>query len=195
MKAIIGIDEAGRGCWAGPLVAAAVLLRSPIQGLADSKTLSKRRRVVLAEVIYDRAEVGLGWASAQEIDKIGLTLATKNAMAAALSNITADYDEIIIDGNYNYLLALGRTSHISRVKALVNADGLIPAVSAASIIAKVARDNHMYEQAKQFPLYQFEKHAGYGTRLHHEMLKLHGSCELHRLSYKPLQALGVASNV
>lgn len=181
--AIVGIDEVGRGCWAGPLVAAAVMLHRPIAGLKDSKQLSKRQRVHLHKIIYDNADIGLGWVSAQEIDRIGLTQAVSLAMSQALAGITDNYDEIIIDGNFNYLPKL------PNVKTLVKADSLVPAVSAASIVAKVARDQYMKEVAVKFPVYKFEQHVGYGTKLHHELLKLHGVCELHRLSYKPIQEL------
>ena len=182
----VGIDEAGRGCWAGPLVAAAVVLRAPIAGLTDSKQLSKRRRHDLAKEIYANAAVGVGWVEAAEIDAIGLTQATTEAMTEALNQISTDYQVIIIDGNFNYLKEF---SHVKTVKTLVKADSLIPEVSAASIIAKTERDQYMTLAAAKFPEYQFESHVGYGTRLHFERLKQHGSCELHRLSYKPLQAL------
>lgn len=180
---VIGIDEAGRGCWAGPLVAAAVLLQQPIAGLADSKQLTKPRRERLADHIRVHAEVGIGWVSAGEIDAIGLTKATQKAMSEAVSHIRSKAEGIIIDGNFNYLPA-----H-TNVRVLPKADALIPAVSAASIIAKVTRDEYMIGAAKEYPGYHFERHVGYGTALHYQMIKLHGACKLHRLSYKPLQAL------
>jgi ribonuclease HII len=183
MAVTVGIDEAGRGCWAGPLVAAAVVLHVPVKGLADSKKLSKNQREILAERIVQHATYGIGWVSAKEIDDVGLTLATQQAMTAALKQIENNYDEIIIDGNLNYLPG------IAKVKVLPKADSLIPAVSAASIIAKVARDRYMYDIAAKYPQYKFERHVGYGTALHHEMLKIHGACDLHRISYKPLQVL------
>jgi len=183
MNQVIGVDEAGRGCWAGPLVAAAVLLRHPIEGLNDSKVLSKIRREQLAVIIKEKAVYGIGWVSAAEIDKIGLTAATRKAMSEAVSQIPGNHGSIIIDGNFNYL------PDIEQVQVMPKADSIIPAVSAASILAKVARDNFMHDMAKKHPLYQFERHVGYGTALHFQLIKEHGVCELHRLSYKPLQAL------
>lgn len=190
MANVIGLDEVGRGCWAGPLVAAAVMLKEPIAGLNDSKKLSKKQRESLAEQIHASASVGIGWVSPADIDKLGLTAATSIAMSEAIQQLDTSDAEIIIDGSINFLQKVkGSTLHISRVKTMVKADAIVPAVSAASIIAKVARDNYMAEQALLFPQYMFEQHVGYGTKLHVEMLKLHGVCELHRLSYKPIQAL------
>lgn len=187
---IVGIDEAGRGCWAGPLVAAAVVLAEPIPGLADSKQLSAKQRQILAEEIKQQAlAFGLGWVSAIEIDTLGLTAATTKAMDQALSRITADYNEIIIDGNYNYLPV-----H-RQARTLIRADSLIPEVSAASILAKVARDEYMAQAAKLFPLYEFDKHVGYGTAAHLRLLQTHGPCMLHRMSYKPLQLLSTTQHV
>lgn len=181
----VGIDEVGRGCWAGPLVAAAVVLGTSIDGLDDSKKLTKKHREELDEVIHRSAlAIGIGWVRAKEIDQIGLTAAVKQAMEQALAEVKVPYDEIIIDGNINYL------SHNPKAKAVVKADGSMPAVSAASIIAKVARDEYMAGQVHaQFPQYAFDMHVGYGTKLHTEMLKLHGVTPLHRKSYKPIQAL------
>lgn len=183
MYMIIGIDEVGRGCWAGPLVAAAVLLRIPIDGLTDSKKLSKKRREMLDEQIKEHAEVGIGWVSPADVDRLGLTAATAQAMRNALEQIHVSDAEVIIDGSINYL------PDVQNTKNLIKADSLVPEVSAASIVAKVARDNYMAKIADKFPMYQFEKHVGYGTAQHLEMLKLYGVSELHRLSYKPIQAL------
>jgi ribonuclease HII len=182
---VVGIDEVGRGCWAGPLVAAAVVLNEPIAGLKDSKVLTKLQRAQLSRVIYEQAAaIGLGWVSAREVDALGLTEAVRVAMQRAMAHIEVAYDEVIIDGNYNFL------PNVPAAHAVVKADGSIPVVSAASIIAKVARDDWMTDQAtREFPQYGFDKHVGYGTKLHMDMLKLHGVCSLHRLSYKPIQRL------
>lgn len=182
---IVGIDEVGRGCWAGPLVAGAVVLNQDIMGLKDSKVLTKLQRTKLSREIYENAAaVGLGWVNAREVDALGLTEAVRLAMRRAIAQIELPYDEIIIDGNYNFM------PMDTRAQAVVKADGSIAAVSAASIVAKVARDEWMCGKAAQdFPLYGFEKHVGYGTKLHQEMLRLHGVCSLHRLSYKPIQRL------
>lgn len=180
----MGIDEVGRGCWAGPVVAGAVILGNPIAGLRDSKRLSKKQREQLAaEVEVQALAVGLGWVSPQEIDELGLTRAVELAMRRALEQIEAFYDEVIIDGHFNFL------SDDPRARAVIKADDSVPSVSAASIIAKVARDKYMAGLAGQYPDYGFESHVGYGTALHHERLKLHGVCELHRRSFKPIQAL------
>lgn len=184
MGVIVGLDEVGRGCLAGPLVAAAVVLDRRINLLRDSKTISKDRREVLAARIRQKALAwATGWATAREIDESGMTAATTLAMERAVEQITCTYDEVIVDGSINYL----KTN--PKARAIVRADASIPVVSAASIVAKVARDNYMTETAAEFPHYQFEKHVGYGTKLHRDMLKKHGHCELHRLSFKPLQEL------
>jgi ribonuclease HII len=182
---IVGIDEVGRGSWAGPLVAGAVLLRQPIGGLADSKKLTRLQRERLDIEIQKSAAIGLGWVTPGEIDELGLTEAVRLAMWRALAQIEEAYDEIIIDGNYNFL------AENRKAKELVGADITEPAVSAASIVAKVARDNWMRDAAKQFPAYGFERHVGYGTKLHQEMLRLHGVCDLHRRSYAPVREVMV----
>ncbi len=181
----VGVDEVGRGCWAGPLVAGAVILKTPISGLRDSKKLSKKQRESLSVEIKNKAQaLGLGWVWPEEIDDIGLTEAVRLAMQRAIAEITFTYDEIIIDGNINYL------SEDVRAKFLIKADDLIPAVSAASILAKVARDTWMGQEAhQQFPQYEFGTHVGYGTKRHIELLNAYGVTEIHRKSYKPIKAL------
>jgi ribonuclease HII len=181
---ILGIDEVGRGCWAGPVVAGAVVLSAPIPGLKDSKVLSKKRREELATIIRQEAVgYGLGWVDAATLDRVGITTAVKMAMERAVLAVATDYDEIIIDGSFNFL-AENPKSH-----TLVKADSLIPAVSAASIIAKVARDDYMAEMARLHPGYGFEKHVGYGTAAHAAALKELGVHELHRRSFAPIKAM------
>ncbi len=181
---IIGIDEVGRGCWAGPLVAGAVMLGEPIHGLKDSKVLTKSQREILAVHIHEQAlAVGLGWVTADEIDEIGLTKAVGLAMLRALTVIRIEYDAIIIDGNLNFLADNPKAS------AVVKADTTVPAVSAASIVAKVARDAYMTDLATRFPDYGYEKHVGYGTAAHLAALRRFGVTEHHRKSYKPVAAL------
>lgn len=180
---IVGIDEVGRGCWAGPVVAGAVVLRRALPGLKDSKKLTKLQREALDVRIRKRAlAIGLGWASSKEVDELGLTEAVRLAMRRALAEITIPYERVIIDGNYNYL------ADIAGTETLIKADDLIASVSAASIVAKVARDNWMAtEAAKQYPHYEFERHVGYGTRLHAAHIQTHGICDIHRLSYAPIR--------
>lgn len=179
----VGIDEVGRGCWAGPLVAGAVILGGPIAGLRDSKKLSKKQRERLtAEIEASAAAVGLGWVWPVEIDAIGLTEAVRTAMHRALQQIEVAYDEIIIDGNFNFF------PDDAMAKAVIKADDSVPAVSAASIIAKVARDNYMVELDEKYAGYGFASHVGYGTAAHSAALKLLGVSDLHRKSYKPIQA-------
>lgn len=186
---IVGLDEVGRGCWAGPLVAAAVALHKPIEGLADSKKLSKHRRELLAKRIYaEAAAVGVGWVQAREVDALGLTKAVQLAMLRAMKQIAIEYDQIIIDGNINFfrtVVGLKTTD----VQAIVRADGLVPEVSAASIVAKVARDAHMAELSKEYPGYGFERHVGYGTAAHQAALSALGVTSIHRKSFAPIEAL------
>ncbi len=185
MVITVGVDEVGRGCWAGPLVAGAAILLKPIPGLKDSKKLSKIQRNKLIKIINTNAIIGLGWVKAAEIDEIGLTAAVRLAMNRALSQISTPFDEIIVDGNFNFL------ANDRRSRAIIKADDSVPEVSAASIAAKVARDDFMIEQSVKYPDYRFESHVGYGTSLHAQLLKLHGPCVLHRLSFKPLKDIRV----
>jgi len=181
---IVGIDEVGRGCLAGPLVAGAVILSQPIKGLKDSKLLLKKEREKLADVIrQDALAVGLGWVYPRELDEVGLTQAVRLAMRRALDQINTPYESIIIDGNFNFL------ADLSNCQVVIKADASVPAVSAASIMAKVARDNYMAEISADYPNYGFEKHVGYGTRMHLEMLKLHGASDLHRRSFRPVREI------
>lgn len=180
---ILGLDEVGRGCWAGPLVAGAVLLGQPVAGLKDSKKLSKIQRERLdAEIRVSALAFGLGWVTAEEIDEVGLTEAVRLAMERALAAISHPYEQIIIDGNLNFFADNPKSS------AVIGADNTVPEVSAASIIAKVARDRYMAEASLKFPGYGFEKHVGYGTAAHSAALKLNGLTELHRRSFKPIRA-------
>lgn len=180
---LIGIDEVGRGCWAGPLVAGAVFLNAPINGLTDSKLLSAKRRNELAQLIHANAQVGLGWVSAKEVDALGLTEAVSIAMHRAYEALGVIADDIIIDGNYNYLA--DRTNS----RAVIKADLTEPSVSAASIVAKVARDSYMQDLALKMPEYGFDSHVGYGTKVHIDALNKYGVSIEHRKSFKPIKAL------
>jgi ribonuclease HII len=180
---IVGIDEVGRGCMAGPLVAGAVLLDKPIRGLKDSKKLTRQQRQVLDATIRDRAlAYGIGWVMHDELDAVGMTQAIRLAMQRALAEIGRTYDTVIIDGNYNFL------QHIDGTETMIKADDTIPAVSAASIIAKVARDTWMIEAAQTYPGYGFESHVGYCTPQHRAAVATLGVCELHRRLFAPVKA-------
>lgn len=182
---ILGIDEVGRGPWAGPLVVGAVILGdNKIEGLTDSKKLSKRKREELDKVIRNRAVAfGLGWVSASEIDEVGLSKALKLATIRAVEQITAPYHEIIIDGTVNFLNDTNKGQYVTTMK---KADLLISSVSAASVVAKVARDHYMSEQDSLYPGYGFESHVGYGTLAHRLAIEELGVTPLHRLSFAPL---------
>lgn len=178
---IVGIDEVGRGAWAGPLVVGAVLLGgATIDGLTDSKALTKKRREQLDIEIRQKAlAIGIGWVSAKQIDEIGLSQALKLASRRAMAHIRHEYREIIIDGTIALL-------DDPRVTLMKKADLLVPCVSAASIVAKVARDNYMRHVDTVFPGYKFTGHVGYGTAAHRAAIKERGVTPLHRLSYAPL---------
>ena len=189
---ILGIDEVGRGPWAGPLVVGAVILGgAEIEGLDDSKKLTKKRRETLDRAIHEQAAVwALGWVSTRELDDVGMSQALRLATRRAVEQIQEQckeknvaFDEIIIDGTVNFLAdtALGQY-----VTVMAKADGLIPSVSAASIIAKVARDQYMTDQDVVYPGYGFASNAGYGVAKHRAAIERLGVTPLHRLSFAPL---------
>lgn len=183
---ILGIDEVGRGPWAGPLVVGAVVLgEREIPGLTDSKKLTARRRAILdVKIRAEAAAYGLGWVSATEIDEIGLSAALRLATIRAVEHIEVPYHEIMIDGTINFL---AETTKGSYVTTLPKGDLLIPAISAASIIAKVARDAYMAEQDALYHGYGFSSHVGYGTAAHRAAIDKLGVTPLHRTSFAPLQ--------
>ncbi len=175
---MVGIDEVGRGAWAGPLLVCAARLGKSIDGLKDSKLLSAKKRETFTEVILGVADIGYGWVSAKEIDDIGLSAALKLAATKALQDINYQTnEELVIDGTVNFVPDLKAT-------CMPRADNLVPACSAASIVAKVTRDKHMAELAQKYPNYGFEKHVGYGAKGHLEAIKKHGYCTEHRRSFK-----------
>lgn len=182
---ILGIDEVGRGPWAGPLVVGAVVLGgATIEGLTDSKKLTKKQRERLDIEIREKATgIGLGWVEAATIDEIGLSQALVLATRLAVEQIMVPYHEIIIDGTVNFLSSTVKGRY---VKTLKKADLLVPSVSAASIIAKVARDNFMIVQDSIYPGYGFKSHVGYGTAGHIAAIDKLGVTPLHRLSFTPL---------
>ena len=189
---ILGIDEVGRGPWAGPLVVGAVILGgAEIEGLDDSKKLTKKRREALDEVIREQAAAwALGWVSAWELDEVGMSQALRLATRRAVKQIQSRckennlaFDEIIIDGTVNFLADTALERYVT---VMAKADGLIPSVSAASIIAKVARDQFMTEQDVVYPGYGFALNAGYGVAKHRAAIERLGVTPLHRLSFAPL---------
>ena len=189
---ILGIDEVGRGPWAGPLVVGAVILGgAEIDGLDDSKKLTKKRRQSLDVLIRQQAAAwALGWVSAQELDAIGMSEALRLATRRAVEQIQAQcrqqnlaFSEIIIDGKVNFLRG---TALEKFAMTMPKADGLIPSVSAASIVSKVARDQFMAEQAAVYPGYGFASNAGYGVAKHRAAIERLGVTPLHRLSFAPL---------
>jgi ribonuclease HII len=179
---LAGIDEAGRGPLAGPVVAAAVILdlRNPrIEGINDSKKLTAAKRDRLFNLITGTAKAyGIGTAGHEEIDAINILQATFLAMRRALENMGSEYDLLLVDGN-QYIAGVPRELQ----KTAVGGDALSASVAAASIIAKVTRDRMMDGYHERYPLYGFAKHRGYGTKLHIEMIKRHGLCEIHRRSF------------
>ncbi|HMO68798.1 MAG TPA: ribonuclease HII [Novosphingobium sp.] len=182
---VAGVDEAGRGPLAGPVV---VLGRDAPAGLADSKRLSARRRAVLEAAILETCHCGIGTASVEEIDRLNIFQATMLAMTRAVEALCAvlggDPGEVLIDGN---LTPQGRTAHWRwPARALVGGDGIEPCISAASILAKEHRDRVMRKLAGQHPHYGWERNAGYGTRQHIEALRRHGACVHHRRSFAPV---------
>lgn len=185
---ILGIDEVGRGPWAGPLVVGAVVLNGAIiEGLTDSKKVAKKRREALYDqILASSATIGLGWVSAEEIDENGLSEALRMATRRAVEQINVPYQEIVIDGTVNFLAGTGKGPYVTTLK---KADLLISAVSAASIVAKVARDDYMAEQDAVYPGYGFAAHAGYGTAAHKTAIAKRGVSPLHRRSFAPIAAL------
>ena len=181
---IAGVDEAGRGPLAGPVVAAAVILdpRQPIEGLDDSKKLSARRRDALALEIRARALVGIGIAEPAEIDRLNILHATMAAMARAVSRLPVVPGRILVDGNR---LPDGLPAP---AEALVGGDASNAAIGAASIIAKTVRDRLMQAAAERYPGYGFEGHKGYPSAAHRAALMALGPCPIHRTSYAPVRA-------
>ncbi|HSG97173.1 MAG TPA: ribonuclease HII [Woeseiaceae bacterium] len=186
---VAGIDEAGRGPLAGPVVAAAVILDAdnPIEGLADSKKLSEEHRERLAAEIRSRAlSWSVGWANPTEIDDINILAATMVAMRRAIEHLSVMPDGVQVDGNRLPNLAFGELR--LEGEAIVGGDGKVAAISAASIIAKTTRDGIMRFLDRVYPDYEFARHKGYGTSVHLERLQRHGPCVQHRNSFAPVRA-------
>ncbi|MEW5943739.1 MAG: ribonuclease HII [Pseudomonadota bacterium] len=189
---LCGVDEAGRGPLAGAVFAAAVILGPDhgIEGLADSKKLSEKKRDLLAERIKEQA---LAWAISRaevaEIDRFNILQATLLAMKRAVEGLVGIApSEVLVDGLHCPRIALP-------AKAVVKGDSLVAEISAASILAKTARDADMLELHRRFPQYGFDRHKGYGTAEHLEALRRHGACEAHRRSFAPVRAVVEARGV
>jgi ribonuclease HII len=182
---VCGVDEAGRGSWAGPVVAAAVIFHDyvPIDGLNDSKQVAANRRAMLYERIMAECLVGIGQASAEEIDRMNIWRATELAMQRAVAALPVAAAFALIDGNRIPERLPCPAS------AIIRGDGISPSIAAASIIAKVTRDRMMADYARHYPAYGFERHAGYGTAQHQAALAAHGICPIHRRSFAPIRAL------
>jgi len=188
---VAGIDEVGRGPLAGPVVVGAVILDAdrPIAGLADSKVLSPQRRVALAEQITGNALAwSVAWADAAEVDSLNILQATLLAMRRAILGLRLQPTCVAVDGNR--LPNLDFDGHRIEGVAVVGGDRLIPAISAASIVAKVCRDRMMLEFDRIYPTYGFRRHKGYGTSEHRECLSRFGPCPQHRRSFRPLAVAG-----
>lgn len=184
---LIGVDEVGRGSWAGPLLVVASRATGGLpSGLKDSKLMTRKQRESIFERLTSNVEFGEGWVTAAKIDEHGLAEAMRLGVAKALEKLNTQIDEeIILDGKVNYIPA-----KFKNTKCIVNADALIPLVSAAGIYAKVRRDEYMSKLKIPYPEYGFEKHAGYGTVTHRLAIVEHGILEgIHRTSFKPLQSL------
>lgn len=176
---VCGVDEAGRGPLAGPVYAAAVILPKGhiIEGVNDSKKLSEKKRDELFDKVIDECVAySVGIATEQEIDEINILQATFLAMRRAVEGLNVKPDIALIDGNKTPGLDIEQ-------RAIVKGDGKSANIAAASIIAKVSRDRYMLEMAEKYPEYQFEKHKGYGTKLHYEMLEKYGVSPIHRKTF------------
>ena len=182
MALIAGVDEAGRGPLAGPVVAAAVILPNyyDLKGLDDSKKLTpKKRSQLFVEIQHQATAIGVGVVAAAEIDKTNILQATQQAMKMALGRLKPRPDQAVIDGH-------ALPTQIIPNKGVIKGDQTIDVIKAASIIAKVTRDNMMEQYDIIFPAYGFRKHKGYGTREHMDKLRLNKACVIHRKSFKPV---------
>lgn len=190
IEMVAGIDEAGRGAWAGPVCAAAVIfdcrssVHAEITGIRDSKQLSPERRSELEPLIkQEAAHWGVGFSSSREIDELGILPATRLAMSRALENLACNPAHLLIDALFLPEIPFPQTS-------LIKGDQRSLSIAAASILAKTARDRWMVEYSKQEEYYAFERNKGYGTRAHQAALQRYGPCPEHRFYYAPIKILG-----
>ena len=181
MKNLCGIDEAGRGPLAGPLVVAGVILEKEILGLNDSKVLSEKKREKLFDEIKEKSKYHIVFKSAKEIDDFGISFCLKSSILEIMEKLQEFSDNFLMDGNTNF--------GIQNLKKEIKADAKYAQVSAASILAKVSRDRFMDEISPLYANYNFHKHKGYGTKAHIEAIREFGRSDIHRFSFK-LKALG-----
>jgi ribonuclease HII len=172
---LCGIDEAGRGPIAGPLCFAGCILKKSIEGLNDSKKLTEKKRAELFEKIIDKSTYHIVWHSAKEIDEIGISACIKRSLLEIKKSLKAD--TYLFDGNSKF--------GVDGLETMVKADASVQEVMAASIIAKVSRDNLMIEAHLKYPGYVFDSHKGYGTAAHKDAIRKYGLCDMHRESFKP----------
>lgn len=186
---ICGLDEVGRGCWAGPLFTCALVLKKDIRHklLRDSKLLNPAQREKMYKFLMPRAYIGIGIAEVEEIDTLGLTQATNLAFQRALDQLTTLYPHIIP----HYLLIDGKDklNFSFPFRTVIDGDEKIKEIASAAIMAKVTRDRYMIKLSQQYPEYGFEYHKGYGTLRHQQALRTHGLTDIHRKRFKPVQAL------
>lgn len=178
-KYVCGVDEAGRGPLAGPVCAAAVILpvNTVIEGVNDSKKLSEKKREQLFDIIREKAVAYcVAWGSVEEIEEINILNSTMETMKRAVSGLDIPAEYALVDGNRMPKLEIDG-------EAIIKGDSKSMSIAAASILAKVSRDRLMLEYAEKYPQYKFEKHKGYGTKLHYEAIEKYGPCEIHRMSF------------
>ncbi|MFA9374282.1 MAG: ribonuclease HII [Poseidonibacter sp.] len=178
---LCGIDEAGRGPIAGPLVVAGVVIKNEIKGLNDSKQLSEKKREALFDTIKENTYHHIVFTDAKTIDEIGLSLCLKNSILEIMQKLQENSSSFLMDGNTSF--------GIQNLEHKIKADATVQEVSAASILAKVSRDRYMCKIAGDYPNYNFQKHKGYGTKAHLDAIKEFGRSDQHRFTFK-LKALG-----
>jgi ribonuclease HII len=188
---VAGLDEVGRGPWAGPIISCAYIEKISVSDvkITDSKKMNHAQREIAYERLTKAGFFGIGEATPQEIDQLGLSkahkLSFKRAIAALIKSAKVKPDFIMIDGRDKIDLSV---THNIPFKTIIKGDLTVHVISCASIIAKVTRDRLMEKLSKKYPQYAFEKHKGYGTREHKNLLKKHGASAIHRCSYKPVQS-------
>ena len=185
LENLCGIDEAGRGPFAGPMVVAGVILKNDIEELNDSKKLSEKKREKLFDIIRENSEYHIVFTTNKQIDELGLSLCLQNSIKEIMDNLNAQ--QYLMDGNTTFAIV--------NLESLIKADAHIKEVSAASILAKVSRDRYMCEVASTYPEYSFEKHKGYGTQAHIDAIIDYGYSPLHRQTFNIKKLEGVTLGV